>query len=676
MIGRGRFCLIVNVIVITLLIEECRSIPYNKQQINSETSKKIKYISSDWFKSRNFHPLKSTKIIPAAISPRNVQDPKRNTVPSKTLSSKTAPSSSLSSTLSDPSSRSSQTDRDTRVGTSITQTAQTDKDSGLEHDRSVYYGENYMLEFVSECDLPTAIGNFRLRGYRCTIFESEPSENTTKEINPNRRRDRRIKEIIEPSVIYCGSIRDCSNVLVRVHDQCQTSEVMGSLRCDCKQQLDAAMNSIHRHKCRAEECNNEVVNIDMTSEAIEANEINNISNGGAILYLPQEGRGIGLANKIACYNLQDQGYDTVDANKLLGFDVELRNYDYVPDILNDISIKSIILLTNNPFKVNRLQQLGVKINDTRGLHIRPQKYNFEYLKAKQFRMQHKLNFDETTGEYKSLEDMMLRQDLLPKEIEQNTEKIGRASAKEDGSHQNMNKGKGERGEVQKKDNSQKDKESNYCYGKQSVVDAIKAIKNGEMVLVVDDENRENEGDLIMAAEKVTPEAIAFIIRYSSGILCVAMEEERLEELNLPPMVTNNEDPKCTAFTVSVDCKHNTTSGISASDRSKTFQELANPNAKATDFTRPGHVFPLRARKGGVLERCGHTEATIDLMKMAKLYPAGVLCEVVDPSEDGLLSDFKGRSMARRGSLKEFAKKHKLVLTSIADLVSYRRECNI
>jgi 3,4-dihydroxy 2-butanone 4-phosphate synthase/GTP cyclohydrolase II len=213
----------------------------------------------------------------------------------------------------------------------------------------------------------------------------------------------------------------------------------------------------------------------------------------------------------------------------------------------------------------------------------------------------------------------------------------------------------------------------YCYGKQSVIDAIQAIKNGQMVLVVDDEDRENEGDFIIAAEKATPEAISFIIRYSSGILCIAMEEGRLDELKLPPMVIDNEDPKCTAFTVSVDYKHGTTSGISASDRSKTFMALANPQSKATDFSRPGHVFPLKAMKGGVLERQGHTEATLDLMKMAGLFPAGVLCEVVDPTEDGPLSNFKGRSMARRGSLKEFANQHNIILTSIADLGAFRKE---
>ena len=203
----------------------------------------------------------------------------------------------------------------------------------------------------------------------------------------------------------------------------------------------------------------------------------------------------------------------------------------------------------------------------------------------------------------------------------------------------------------------------YALGKDTVVAAINAIKRGEIVAVVDDENRENEGDLIMAAEKATPEAIGFIVRYTSGVLCAGMESERLEALRLPPMVAQNEDPKQTAYTVSVDCKHGTTTGISASDRAMTFRALADASFRAHDFQRPGHVFPLRYRKGGVLVRAGHTEASVDLAKLAGLAPAGVLAEVVN--DDG--------SIMRLPGLKALALEHGLVLTSVQDLIAYRIE---
>ena len=201
------------------------------------------------------------------------------------------------------------------------------------------------------------------------------------------------------------------------------------------------------------------------------------------------------------------------------------------------------------------------------------------------------------------------------------------------------------------------------YGRQSVLEAIAAMKQGKVVVVTDDESRENEGDLIMAAQFATPETIGFIVRYSSGIICTPLTGVRLDELGLPPMIANNEDPKETAFTVSVDYKHGTTTGISAADRAATFRALADPDSSASDFFRPGHVFPLRPRDGGVLVRDGHTEATMDLCRLAGLQPCGVLCEVVN--DDG--------SMARVPELIEFCTEHGLVLTSIADLIEYVAE---
>lgn len=205
------------------------------------------------------------------------------------------------------------------------------------------------------------------------------------------------------------------------------------------------------------------------------------------------------------------------------------------------------------------------------------------------------------------------------------------------------------------------------FGEQSVVDALAAMRRGEIVIVTDDEARENEGDLIMAAEFATAESIAFMVRYTSGVLCVGMESERIDELGLPQMVGANEDPKGTAFTVSVDARVGTSTGISAADRAETLRQLAHADSTADDFQRPGHIFPLRARKHGVLARQGHTEAAVDLCRLAGLSPAGVLSEVV--SADGL-------TMARMPELIAFGQQHNLTMTTITDLVSARPGCGV
>ena len=200
----------------------------------------------------------------------------------------------------------------------------------------------------------------------------------------------------------------------------------------------------------------------------------------------------------------------------------------------------------------------------------------------------------------------------------------------------------------------------------SIEEAIRAIADGKMLVVVDDESRENEGDLVMAADKVTPEAVAFIALHARGLLCAPMEGERLDELDLPQMVHHNTESHATAFTVSVDYRYGTTTGISASDRAKTIRALAgdggNRDVRPGDFARPGHIFPLRAREGGVLTRAGHTEAAVDLARLAGCAPAGAICEIVE--EDG--------SMMRLPRLIEFARAHGLLLISIADLIAYRR----
>lgn len=194
-----------------------------------------------------------------------------------------------------------------------------------------------------------------------------------------------------------------------------------------------------------------------------------------------------------------------------------------------------------------------------------------------------------------------------------------------------------------------------------VEDAIEAIGRGELVVVVDDADRENEGDLIMAASRATPETMAFMIRHTSGIICVPMTGERAEKLNLPPMVANNLDPMRTAFTVSVDYKVGMTTGISAEERCNTARALANDNAVGTDFLRPGHIFPLIARGGGVLTRSGHTEAATDLARLAGLDEVGVLAEVVN--DDG--------TVKRLTELIPFAREHGLKIVSIEDMIAWR-----
>lgn len=195
-----------------------------------------------------------------------------------------------------------------------------------------------------------------------------------------------------------------------------------------------------------------------------------------------------------------------------------------------------------------------------------------------------------------------------------------------------------------------------------IEDAIADIQAGKILIVLDDEDRENEGDLVMAAEKVTPDAVNFMMKEGRGLICVPLQEEIASHLELPPMAADIPESKRCNFTISVDYQWGTTTGISASDRAKTIEALAKTDAKPTDFLRPGHIFPLRAKKGGVLVRAGHTEAAIDLAELAGLKGAAVICEII--KDDG--------EMARRDDLLEFAKKHTLKMITIQDLIAYRR----
>ena len=194
--------------------------------------------------------------------------------------------------------------------------------------------------------------------------------------------------------------------------------------------------------------------------------------------------------------------------------------------------------------------------------------------------------------------------------------------------------------------------------------AIADVASGRPVIVVDDEERENEGDLIFAAARATPELLAFTVRYTSGYVCVALTGDDCDRLDLPPMFHTNQDKRGTAYTVTVDAREGVTTGISAADRAHTIRLLADPDSKSVDFARPGHVVPLRAKEGGVLRRPGHTEASVDLARLAGLPPAGVLCEIVSSKDDG--------EMARRDELEVFAAEHDLALITIADLIAYRR----
>jgi 3,4-dihydroxy 2-butanone 4-phosphate synthase/GTP cyclohydrolase II len=198
-------------------------------------------------------------------------------------------------------------------------------------------------------------------------------------------------------------------------------------------------------------------------------------------------------------------------------------------------------------------------------------------------------------------------------------------------------------------------------GSDSVEAAIEDIRKGKIVIVADDEDRENEGDLTLAAEKVTPDSINFMAKYGRGLICLALTGERLDQLQIPMMVDNNTSRLGTAFTVSIEARHGVTTGISAADRATTILTAINPITVPSDLARPGHIFPLRARPGGALERAGQTEASVDLARLAGLYPAGVICEIMN--EDG--------TMARVSHLKEFAQAHGLKMVTVADIIAYR-----
>jgi 3,4-dihydroxy-2-butanone 4-phosphate synthase/GTP cyclohydrolase II len=363
--------------------------------------------------------------------------------------------------------------------------------------------------------------------------------------------------------------------LVRIHLQCFTGEMLGSLRCDCRDQLELAMQAI------AEE------------------------GRGLVIYEHQEGRGIGLSAKLQAYALQDRGLDTVEANHALGFEADCRDFSLPAAILHDLGLSRIRLLSNNHHKTRALVDSGIDVVAQVPCEAAPTPHSLPYLRTKKEKMGHALSLGQPeSAEY--------------------------------------------------------DEDFEFA----SIEEAIGELQAGRMIVVVDDEDRENEGDLTMAAEMITPEAVNFMAMHGRGLICLAMTGERLDELDLASMSPDNTALGGTAFTVSIDVKGpDVTTGISARDRAQTILAVTDASSRPEDFARPGHVFPLRARAGGVLERRGQTEAAVDLASLAGFHPAGVICEIVN--DDG--------TMARVPDLVRFCKKHELMMITVSELARYRMD---
>ena len=354
--------------------------------------------------------------------------------------------------------------------------------------------------------------------------------------------------------------------LLRIHSQCVTGELLGSLRCDCREQLEIALRVI-------------------------AGE-----GRGLVIYEHQEGRGIGLMAKLQAYELQDLGLDTIEANLRLGLSVDCRNYQLPVAILHHLGIDRVRLLSNNPDKARVLSEAEIEVAAQIPCEAAPTRHSDAYLRTKKTRMGHALSLRQRR-EFASIED------------------------------------------------------------------AIRELRAKRMIVVVDDADRENEGDLLIAADTITPEAVNFMATHGRGLICLAMSGQRLDELRLDQM-PNSDAVGGTAFAVSIDVKgRGLTTGISAHDRAQTIRAAIDVRAQREDFAVPGHVFPLRARAGGVLERRGHTEAAVDLASLAGWSPAGVICEILN--EDG--------TMARVPDLIRFCERHDLVMITVADLARYRSE---
>src|SRR5579872_2551759 len=411
-------------------------------------------------------------------------------------------------------------------------------------------GSSAKLRRIVSTAMPTRWGVFQVDGFEL-------------------QRDNRRTETALAMVM--GDVKECAP-LVRIHSQCFTGEMLGSLRCDCGDQLQMAMQAIAQE------------------------------GRGIVIYEYQEGRGIGLMPKLQAYALQDWGLDTFEANHTLGFPSDCRDFALPAAILRELGITRVRLMTNNLQKVHAVVSAGIDVVAQLPCEVAPSPHSLAYLRAKKEKMGHSLALQWYTG-------------------------TGYA----------------------------RDPAGNELFEFAPIDDAIGELQAGRMVVIVDDEDRENEGDLLIAADMVTPEAINFMATHARGLICLAMTDERLEELELDPMVSDNTALHGTAFTVSIDAKSNgMTTGISASDRANTIRAAVDPSSSPEDFARPGHVFPLRARLGGVLERRGQTEAAVDLAHLVGLFPAGVICEIVN--DDG--------TMARVPDLVRFCAKHGLLMISV------------
>ena len=422
---------------------------------------------------------------------------------------------------------------------------------------------------ITSCKLPTKYGIFNLDIHRVNNIDISVLSKNIK--------TRYITNYLKNGGSNNKESTDLSNginVLVRVHDACMTSEIFSSLRCDCDEQLKLSMKLINQHN-------------------------------GIIIYTPNEGRGIGLTNKVRAYNVQDEyNLDTYEANEYINQPEDIREYYYVNQIVNEYRIFSINLLTNSKIKLSRLENQGLNIINITPLFIAPNKFNKKYLITKR-----KMN-------------------IFDKEANNNLLK-------------------------------NYDNKVAYC----TIEEAIQELRNNKPLIVVDDEDRENEGDLIYPAETITPEIMAFFLKYSSGLICCAMSYEMVERLNLKQMVIENTDIHSTAFTVSVDYKIGTTTGISAEDRALTCNKLCTA-VDLSYFTTPGHMFPLRAHPNGLKSRQGHTEASVKLCELAGFKSAAVISEIT--SEDKI-------RMANKKELEKLAIENSLKIVSIKNLMNFNPE---
>lgn len=429
-----------------------------------------------------------------------------------------------------------------------------------------------MLYCVASTRLPTRWGNFQALGFERLVCNG-------------------VRQVETAVVLALGDVkRDAP--LLRIHSQCLTGDVLGSLRCDCGDQLEFAMRAITRE------------------------------DRGLLIYEQQEGRGIGLMAKLQAYALQDRGLDTVEANEALGLPIDYRDYSLPVAILEYLGIRRVRLLTNNPDKCRALECAGIDVVEKIACDPAPNPNSIAYLKAKRDKMGHTLQ--------------LCVSDEAPHTRNEAAEGLG--GTQESG------------------------RDESGLPGFASIEDGIQELRAGRMIVVVDDEERENEGDLVMAARWITPEAINFMAHYGRGLICLAMDSDRLDWLELPAMVPSNTALGGTGFGVSIDARGpGMTTGISARDRAQTIRTAIDPSTRPEDLARPGHVFPLHCRPGGVLERRGHTEASVDLASLAGLGRSSVICEILN--EDG--------SMARVPDLVRFCSRHRLKMIAIADLVRYR-----